>query len=486
MGSLLGRARAPPLLAQQVVHVDRRRVRARRRAVPAGRPRRRPPAAPRSGRRRPGGRAADRPPSPVDVDRSSGGHPRPRLAARPERPGRRLPAHPAGGAGRVPARLQQPDHVRAGHDRRGAHRTAVCWPTSVRGCSTRSASVRRGGTPTSTVWRSGSPASICRPSPSRGSGSCCCRTASGTGSASCRRAGWRLATRKHIDNDDDPNGPVDWRQGYGYQYWMARHGFRGDGAHGQFCVVVPEADLVVATTARVDDMQQVLDVLWDRLLPALDADAGGADRYASEARLTERLESLALPVVVPTHEGPDGHGPVRRRRDGRGPAARPRRPALRDPRRCRPSTRPRPSAPWSCPSPAGPTTGPRVSSVPAGSRAASEERHRSNPRRSSVAAAGRARTPSRPTSCSSRHPTGSVCGATVPGSRRRWNAAAPERRLRSRLTYRADLGARQNRRFASSCGGESCGVGGRMPGTVRIPVRRRCCDRRPGCPRRRA
>ena len=53
-------------------------------------------------------------------------------------------------------------------------------------------------------------------------------------------------------------------------------------------------------------MQQVLDVLWDQLLPALDADAGGVDRYASEARLTERLESLTLPVVVPTHEGPDG------------------------------------------------------------------------------------------------------------------------------------------------------------------------------------
>ena len=119
--------------------------------------------------------------------------------------------------------------------------------------------------------------------------------------------GWvALATRKHVDNDDDPNGPIDWRQGYGYQYWMARHGFRGDGAHGQFCVVVPEADLVVATTARVDDMQQVLDVLWDELLPALDADAGGVDRYASDAHLTERLESLALPVVVPTHEGPDG------------------------------------------------------------------------------------------------------------------------------------------------------------------------------------
>ena len=118
--------------------------------------------------------------------------------------------------------------------------------------------------------------------------------------------GWvGLATRKHIDNDNDPNGPLDWRQGYGYQYWMARHGFRGDGAHGQFCVVVPEADLVVATTARVDDMQAILDVLWERLLPALDA-APADDEEVASTRLTERLEALALPVLEAGHDGPDG------------------------------------------------------------------------------------------------------------------------------------------------------------------------------------
>ena len=117
--------------------------------------------------------------------------------------------------------------------------------------------------------------------------------------------GWvSLATRPHIGNDNDPLGPVDWRQGYGYQYWMARHGFRGDGAHGQFCVVVPESDLVVATTACVEDMQQVLDAVWERLLPALDQpDAGG---YAAESRLRERLSHLILPVVEPVEDGP-GH-----------------------------------------------------------------------------------------------------------------------------------------------------------------------------------
>src|SRR5690349_8572417 len=93
---------------------------------------------------------------------------------------------------------------------------------------------------------------------------------------------------------------------------MARHGYRGDGAHGQFCVVVPDADLVVATTARVDDMQQVLDVLWEHLLPALDStDTGDADE------LTRRLATLALPAVTPTRD--HAGGPVRFVVDGDAP-----------------------------------------------------------------------------------------------------------------------------------------------------------------------
>ncbi len=115
-------------------------------------------------------------------------------------------------------------------------------------------------------------------------------------------AGWvEIATSKHVDNHD-PDGKTDWSQGYGYQFWRSRHGYRGDGAYGQFCVVVPEADLVVVTTGCTDDMQAVLDVLWDALLPALDTvDDGEA---AADAELTDRLAALALPVVTDTGNGP--------------------------------------------------------------------------------------------------------------------------------------------------------------------------------------
>jgi hypothetical protein len=68
-----------------------------------------------------------------------------------------------------------------------------------------------------------------------------------------------------------PNGPdnPDWSQGYGYQMWRGRHGWRGDGAFGQLCLVLREYDLVVAVGAQVEDMQLELDLVWQHLLPGL-------------------------------------------------------------------------------------------------------------------------------------------------------------------------------------------------------------------------
>ncbi len=91
----------------------------------------------------------------------------------------------------------------------------------------------------------------------------------------------------------DDAGP-DFLAGYGYQIWMSRHGFHGNGAFGQHCIVVPDADLVVAVTSaqhEVRQAQDVLDAVWDCLLPGIDApDDGDAD-------LAERLVRLSLPVV---------------------------------------------------------------------------------------------------------------------------------------------------------------------------------------------
>lgn len=98
------------------------------------------------------------------------------------------------------------------------------------------------------------------------------------------------ATAQQVGNPEREN--PDWRQGYGFQFWMARHGYRGDGAFGQFCVVLPEQDTVVAITACTLDMQAILDALWEHLLPGLDA--GGNE--AAHRELSARLAGLSLPA----------------------------------------------------------------------------------------------------------------------------------------------------------------------------------------------
>lgn len=97
------------------------------------------------------------------------------------------------------------------------------------------------------------------------------------------------ATRSHVDNPGESN--PDWSQGYGFQFWQARHGYRGDGAYGQFMVILPGHDVVIATTACTEDMQAVLDAAWTHLLPAF---ADHADDPEADAALAQRLTQLAI------------------------------------------------------------------------------------------------------------------------------------------------------------------------------------------------
>ncbi len=101
------------------------------------------------------------------------------------------------------------------------------------------------------------------------------------------------ATSAHIANGSDPNS--DWAQGYGFQFWRSRHGaYRGDGAFGQYCIVMPEQDAVLAITGGIRDMQPPLNLVWDLLLPAFAAAPLPADA-AAHAALTARLSGLMLP-----------------------------------------------------------------------------------------------------------------------------------------------------------------------------------------------
>jgi len=113
-------------------------------------------------------------------------------------------------------------------------------------------------------------------------------------------AGWvDEATARQTSNGSNPKS--DWDQGYGYQFWRSRHGaYRGDGAFGQYCLVLPEQDAVIAITSGVKDMQAVLDLVWDKLLPALKPAPLAADD-ASRAKLEKTLKGLTLHPVEGSH-----------------------------------------------------------------------------------------------------------------------------------------------------------------------------------------
>ncbi len=100
------------------------------------------------------------------------------------------------------------------------------------------------------------------------------------------------ATSRQTSNGSNPNS--DWEQGYGYQFWRCRHDcYRGDGAFGQYCIVMPRQDSVLAITSGVRNMQAVLELVWEHLLPAMQSAPLPADD-ANCARLMAKLPGLQM------------------------------------------------------------------------------------------------------------------------------------------------------------------------------------------------
>jgi hypothetical protein len=102
------------------------------------------------------------------------------------------------------------------------------------------------------------------------------------------------ATRKQSDNS--MNDAPDWKRGYGYQFWRCAHGFRGDGACGQYAIVVPEKDLAIAITSCIENMQNVLTILWDKLIPALE-DAALPENPTAHKTLLAAASALSMPIL---------------------------------------------------------------------------------------------------------------------------------------------------------------------------------------------
>lgn len=112
--------------------------------------------------------------------------------------------------------------------------------------------------------------------------------------------GW-VATASSVQMENPAREEPDWRCGYGFQLWMQRHGYRGDGAFGQYMIVLPEHDAVVALFSCTENMQVILDMLWDLLLPAMTDERGAPTD--DDAALAERLAHLAIPTVSQRNHG---------------------------------------------------------------------------------------------------------------------------------------------------------------------------------------
>jgi len=65
------------------------------------------------------------------------------------------------------------------------------------------------------------------------------------------------AQKPHSDNS--VNGTPDWSSGYGYQFWKnANEGYRGDGAFGQYCLILPDSNIVFSALTETWNMQDEL------------------------------------------------------------------------------------------------------------------------------------------------------------------------------------------------------------------------------------
>jgi hypothetical protein len=103
---------------------------------------------------------------------------------------------------------------------------------------------------------------------------------------------------QHPEYSQAKRDSSDWEQGYCYQMWRCRHNaYRGDGAYGQFIIVMPEQDAVIAITSETADMQDELNMVWKFLLPGFQKKKIKINPGSNiSEQLTRELHSLVLPL----------------------------------------------------------------------------------------------------------------------------------------------------------------------------------------------
>jgi len=106
------------------------------------------------------------------------------------------------------------------------------------------------------------------------------------------------ATAKQTTSQENES---DWGQGYGYQFWRCKPepGFyRGDGAFGQYCIVIPQYQTVIAINSESKDMQASMNLVWDHLLPEFsESEKTLKENPSAQNTLKEKISTLKIPVL---------------------------------------------------------------------------------------------------------------------------------------------------------------------------------------------
>lgn len=92
----------------------------------------------------------------------------------------------------------------------------------------------------------------------------------------------------------------DWLQGYCYQMWRSRNNsYRGDGANGQYILVFPQLDVVIAVTSEAPDMQGEFNLIWKYLYPAIQSKKSKA---TPKMATLLRQKSVAMSIPIPMYK----------------------------------------------------------------------------------------------------------------------------------------------------------------------------------------
>lgn len=114
-----------------------------------------------------------------------------------------------------------------------------------------------------------------------------------------------------VHSDNSPHEWVDWQSGYGYQFWnCSRGGYRGDGAYGQYCFILPDRGIVAAALCEAENLQHAVDIVHEMALELFDEPHGEGEieRMAEEfyAMPKTTAPDFPLPRYFKMEENPLG------------------------------------------------------------------------------------------------------------------------------------------------------------------------------------